>query len=73
MSATRSALILQISGWPNNRLYSPLNWLALLYPTSKAAVAASKIPHALFPPHLKNAQNSCNYLTPYGVMLLWIN
>jgi hypothetical protein len=53
MSATRSALILQISGWPNNRLYSPLNWLALLYPTSKAAVAASKIPHALFPPHLK--------------------
>ena len=29
MSAARSALMSRISGWPNNRLYSRLNWLAL--------------------------------------------
>jgi pimeloyl-ACP methyl ester carboxylesterase len=68
MSATRSALMLQISGWPNNRLYRRLNWLALLCPTSKAAVAASKIPHALFLPTSRKCTNSCNHITPYGVM-----
>ncbi len=31
----------RIGGWPKKRLYSRLNWLALSYPTSKAALAAS--------------------------------
>ena len=31
-----------IGGWPKKRLYSRLNWLALSYPTSKAALAASR-------------------------------
>jgi len=29
-----------MGGWPKKRLYSRLNWLALSYPTSKAALAA---------------------------------
>jgi len=37
----RSVRISRIGGCPKNRLYSRLNWLALSYPTSKAAVAAS--------------------------------
>src|SRR5207249_3141679 len=31
----------RMGGWPNKRVYSRLNWLALSYPTSKATVAAS--------------------------------
>jgi hypothetical protein len=31
----------RIGGWPKKRLYSRLNWVALSYPTSKAALAAS--------------------------------
>jgi hypothetical protein len=30
-----------MGSWPKKRLYSRLNWLALSYPTSKAALAAS--------------------------------
>jgi hypothetical protein len=32
----------RIGGWPKKRLYSRLNWLALSYPTAKAALAASR-------------------------------
>ena len=32
----------RMGGWPKKRLYSRLNWLALSYPTSKAALAASR-------------------------------
>jgi len=38
----RRVRIFRIGGWPKNRLYSRLNWLALSYPTSKAALAASR-------------------------------
>src|SRR6266568_3621496 len=32
-----------MGGWPKRRLYSRLNWLALSYPTSNAALAASRL------------------------------
>ena len=35
----RRVRISRIGGWPKRRLYSRLNWLALSYPTSKAALA----------------------------------
>src|SRR5213080_381983 len=38
----RRVRISRMGGWPKKRLYSRLNWLALSYPTSKAAVAASR-------------------------------
>src|SRR5207249_9372691 len=38
----RRVRISRIGGLPKNRLYSRLNWLALSYPTSKAALAASR-------------------------------
>src|SRR5580658_296552 len=38
----RRVRISRMGGWPKNRLYSLLNWLALSYPTSKAALAASR-------------------------------
>src|SRR5947209_20595701 len=38
----RRVRISRIGGWPKKRLYSRLNWLALSYPTSKAALAASR-------------------------------
>src|SRR5213596_3673797 len=38
----RRLRISRIGGWPKKRLYSRLNWLALSYPTSKAALAASR-------------------------------
>ena len=64
MSAARSALMSRISGWPNNRLHSRLNWLSS--PTSKAAVAASQFLLALFSPHLKKMPNK-NLATHYTV------
>jgi len=33
-----------MGGCPKKRLYSRLNWLALSYPTSNAALAASMVP-----------------------------
>jgi hypothetical protein len=38
---SRIALMSRIRGWPKKRLYSRLNWLALSYPTSYAALVAS--------------------------------
>jgi hypothetical protein len=38
----RSARTSRIGGWPKKRLYSRLNCVALSYPTSKAALAASR-------------------------------
>ena len=40
-SGERSIRTSRIGGCPKNRLYYLLNWLALSYPTSKAALAAS--------------------------------
>jgi hypothetical protein len=38
----RRAFTSRMGGWPNKRLYSRLNWLALSYHTAKAALAASR-------------------------------
>ena len=40
-SGERRVRISRMGGWPKKRLYSRLNWLALSYPTSNAALAAS--------------------------------
>src|SRR5882724_4697217 len=67
MSAARSALMSRISGWPNNRLYSRLNWLALSSDFKGRSRGVTIPSRPLFATPQKNAQQkSCNSLHRRG-------
>jgi hypothetical protein len=66
----RRVRISRIGGWPKRRLYSRLNWLALSYPTSKAALAASR-PSTSMIEHRPDDPNLPNFLKQVGAILAW--